>query len=118
MEFTDPYFENICDIGDLFLDEIFFEFETEPILFLCRDKSNNMYFCLCSEIRKVQGWTICKISSNILTDVVDGNITIREAFKLSGEDLYIVHYTKADGLSSKQASFDEINEDDLPEEGV
>lgn len=41
MKFTEPYFENICNIGDLFLDEIFFEFESIPVLFLCRDKSNN-----------------------------------------------------------------------------
>lgn len=118
MKFTDPYFENICDIGDLFLDEIFFEFENIPVLFLCRDRDKNIYLCLCSEIRKVQNWMICKISRNILASMLKDKITIRQAFELLDDKLYIVQYTKDEKLCSKQVPFNEIAEEDLPDKDV
>lgn len=60
------YFENIDQVGKLYLEYVFYEFEYEPILFLCTDKNKNLYLCLCSEIRYEQKWIITKCNMDIL----------------------------------------------------
>ena len=35
---SELYFENVIEKGNLYLDHILYEFEDEPILFLCKDK--------------------------------------------------------------------------------
>lgn len=59
------YFKNVAEIGNLFLEHIFLEFDMEPIFFTCVDNHANLYLCLCSEIRGEQRWVIseCKIST-------------------------------------------------------
>lgn len=47
----EAYFRNVSEIGDLCLKRVFFEFESEPILFLCENQDKQSYLCLCSEIR-------------------------------------------------------------------
>ena len=38
---SELYFENVIEKGNLYLDHILYEFEDEPILFLCKDKDGN-----------------------------------------------------------------------------
>ena len=45
------YFDNVVQVGQLYLEYVFFEFESEPILFTCHDQLNQTYLCLCSDIR-------------------------------------------------------------------
>ena len=40
------YFENVTNVGNLYLQHIFNTFEYEPILFVCSDDYNNLYFCI------------------------------------------------------------------------
>ena len=49
---SELYFENVIEKGNLYLDHILYEFEDEPILFLCKDKDGNRYLCHCAEIRE------------------------------------------------------------------
>ena len=39
---NDVYFDNVIQIGKLYLDHIFYEFESEPILFSCTDDKRNI----------------------------------------------------------------------------
>lgn len=36
--------KNVKSIGDLYLDLVFFEIESEPLVFSCKDERNNLYF--------------------------------------------------------------------------
>ena len=66
------YFNNIADIGSLYLDYVFNYFENEPIIFTCISEYGKIYLCLCSEIRKEQKWIIspCDIFIIITTTEV------------------------------------------------
>lgn len=48
------YFNNVEKVGQLYLEYVFFEFESEPMLFICHDQLNQTYLCLCSDIRHGQ----------------------------------------------------------------
>ena len=37
------YFDNVVQVGQLYLEYVFFEFESEPILFTCHDQLNQTY---------------------------------------------------------------------------
>ena len=60
------YFNNVEKVGQLYLEYVFFEFESEPILFICHDQLNQTYLCLCSDIRHGQKWIITKCDTKIL----------------------------------------------------
>lgn len=65
------YFKNVVEIGNLYLDYVFYEFESEPILFTCVDSNGEMYFCHCSDIRHEQIWFITKIDIDTLNALVN-----------------------------------------------
>lgn len=114
---NDLYFENINKIGNLYIIQIFLEFENEPILFLCNDEDRKKYLCLCSEIRKEQKWVIVECKQLTLSGLLSKEIDIRTAF-FKEKELTIV---KKD-LVGKEESFvinqNQIGELDLPKEGV
>lgn len=65
------YFKNVVEIGNLYLDYVFYEFELEPILFTCVDTKGEIYFCYCSDIRHEQIWFITKSDINTLNTLVN-----------------------------------------------
>lgn len=97
---NDLCFENIKKIGNLYIIQIFLEFENEPILFLCNDEDRKKYLCLCSEIRKEQKWIIVECKQKALSELLSKEIDIRTAF-LKERELTIVKK----GLVGKEESF-------------
>lgn len=77
---NDMYFDNVVGVGKLYLEHIFYEFESEPIIFTCVDKKRNMYLCLCSEIRHIQKWIITECSINTLKLLIQKKMDIASAF--------------------------------------
>ena len=41
------YFDGVKNIGRMYLEYIFLEFEMNPILFTCVDDKGKLYLCLC-----------------------------------------------------------------------
>ena len=68
---SDIYFDKVIQIGRLYLDYIFYEFESEPILFSCVDDEKKLYLCLCSEIRYGQKWIITECELSTLKALID-----------------------------------------------
>lgn len=68
------YFNNVEKVGQLYLEYVFFEFESEPILFICHDQLNQTYLCLCSDIRHGQKWIITKCDTKILRALITAEI--------------------------------------------
>lgn len=79
---SEIYFKNIDEIGDLYLDYVFLEYECEPIYFTCVDDFENIYLCLCSEIRGKQRWVISKSNRAILRKLIDQQLDMAEAMCL------------------------------------
>nr|WP_305136633.1 hypothetical protein [uncultured Schaedlerella sp.] len=73
------YFERIITIGNLYLEHIFLEFETEPVFFTCVDNHDKLYLCLCSEIRGGQKWVVSECTLGILRLLITETIDMPSA---------------------------------------
>lgn len=112
------YFEKVNQIGNLYLECILYEFEYEPILFVCSDECDNLYLCACSEMRKEQRWLITNTNYNILHDLTTHKIDIKTAMT----DFFDKKYIITRGLDCKETSLpimiNDINLLDIPKENV
>lgn len=111
------YFQNVNNIGNLYLDYVFIEFEAEPIIFTCRDDFNSLYLCLCSEIRNGQKWMVTKIDTKTLTKLVNDELDIASAF-LINSFITSISMDMSGNESSKIVKKDDIDRLDLPKEGT
>lgn len=111
------YFENVTGIGNLYLEYVFYEFESEPILFLCLDESRQLYFCLCSDIRYEQKWVVMKTNLTVLNALVEEEIDIASAF-LSAPELVIITLNLQGEERVRVVRADEADRLDLPKEGT
>ena len=111
------YFTNVIQVGDLYLDHVLYEFESEPILFTCVDKAENIYLCICSEIRYCQRWIVAKCDMNTLWALYDEQMDIASAFLLPSTVIHI----QMDLQGKERSSIlkrDKVDRLDLPEEGT
>lgn len=111
------YFENVLDIGNLYLRHIFLEFESEPILFLCSDSKDHLYFCLCSDIRFEQKWIIVKTNIDNLIQLVEKKIDILKMFSLQNQVIVAVMDLNGNEKYSYVLA-ENIDPLDLPEKNV
>lgn len=111
------FFDKVIQIGRLYLDYIFYEFESEPILFSCVDDEKKLYLCLCSEIRYGQKWIITECELSTLKALIDEKMDIASAFLLKNEIIIIDM-----DLQGKESSYvirsEEIDRLDFPKEGM
>lgn len=111
------YFENVIGIGNLYLDYVFYEFENEPILFLCTDDKKSLYFCLCSDIRYEQKWIIMQTNLSVLKTLIEEEVDIASAF-LASKNLTVITMDLQGSEKSYIVKIDEIDRLDLPKEGT
>lgn len=109
------YFKNVLEIGDLSLDKVLFEFEKLPIIFVCRDREEFYYFCLCTDMIIDNTWMLTKVSRGLLLKLLDNEISILDIFKMSGDEVIIINQ-HGENISCEKKKFQDIPEDELPEE--
>lgn len=114
---TDPYFDHVVQVGQLYLEDIFWEYESEPILFTCHDHLNEIYLCLCSDIRHGQKWIITKCNTKILKKLLTEEIDIVTAF-LKQQKAIVIDMDLDGKENSYEANTKEIDSLDLPEPGT
>lgn len=110
-------FENILDIGDLYLERVFLRLEDENILFVCKDKNNERYLCLCYEFRHMLKWVLCKITPENIVKLILKTIDIRSAFELSSDEIINITY-KNGTWSYEKVSFGRISNSIIPKRDV
>jgi hypothetical protein len=111
------YFSNIEGIDNLRLECIFYEFEEEPILFLCKSDENELYFCLCSEIRWGQRWILVKTQLENLRLLAEKSIDIATLF-FNSEKAVIIDMDLKGKETCKLIDSKKIDRIDLPEDGI
>ncbi len=107
------YFSNVSTIGNLYLEYVFYEFENEPILFLCKDEMDNIYFCLCSDIRYGQKWIITKCTMDILRKAIEQKIDIVSVFSHQNKCV-VINMDINGNENSFQKDIKDIDPLDLP----
>lgn len=111
------YFDNVARVGKLYLEYIFYEFENEPILFLCCDEAKKIYICLCSDIRYEQRWIVVESDMNTLKSLIKEEIDIASAF-LTSKEAIVINMDLQGNESSYEIGIDKVDRLDLPKEGT
>ena len=111
------YFENVEGIGNLYLGYIFFEFENEPILFSAMSEDNQLYLCLCTEIRYYQKWLISKCDLETAKNLISERVDIVTALSIP-ETTSVVISDENGRETSRIEKTKEIDELDFPEKGT
>lgn len=115
MKIPKPYFKDVGEIGDLDMDYIFFE-DTYPIFFVCSDKKDKKYICMCCDIVNEQRWIVAPIRQNDIINMLRNRITLRELFiKRKGKRFIITWDGEIE--TNKEVEIEEICSCDLPKVG-
>lgn len=72
-------FFNLPGVGELMIEHSFYLLDGAPILFVCKDANEIRFLCSCYQMDK--NWVIGQTEEKSLLDMIDDQITIREAFK-------------------------------------
>lgn len=110
---TTVYFNNVPQIGDLFLEQVLFSYDYEPIVFTCKDNKLNRYLCICDDIIESRSWIVTKISNSVLTEVINSERSILSVFEDSESKTLIIDYDHGN-YYYRFSDFKDIDEDELP----
>lgn len=114
---SEIYFENVINIGNLYLERVFTRLEDENILFLCKSENDEKYLCLCYEFRFLLKWILCKITEQNISELISKAIDIRSAYELSKNK--IIHITYKDGIeTSEKVDFEAVKDTIIPKKDV
>jgi len=111
------YFEDVINIGNLYLEKTFNKFEDENIIFICKTSDDIRYFCICYEFRSSLKWIICKISPDFIIKLISKKIDIRNVFQQSDGDWINIIY-KDGKENSNIVQKNNYQENILPKSGV
>lgn len=114
---SEIYFENVVQIGNLYLEKVFDKFEDENIIFVCKDIHGDRYLCICYEFRLSLKWVLCKITPEMLVRLIARKIDIRSVFELEHNNLISIVYINNEE-SSEVIAINTSNEYILPKYGV
>lgn len=106
------YFENVPQIGTLKFEEELFSFENIPIVFVCIDKNNNRYLCVCDDIIEEESWIIAKVSKQELLKVLNDEWTILSVFK--GKNIIVANKPFRREMEYIITEYNKIDPDELP----
>lgn len=112
------YFNNVPDVGDLFIDKVLLEYELEPVIFVCKDRYNNFFLCICDDfIDTDRSWIAIKTPVEDLLGVINDKITLLSAFKKSKNKTIIIDYCPdKKTYDYRMMNFSDIDETELPYE--
>lgn len=106
----------IIDKNEIFLEEVLVEYMGVPIFYVCHDNKSK-YLVICTDIDELN-YLIVKISIKELYDLLNGDITMRDAF-VKKEQCWMVHSAE-DIVDDRVDVCDiaNINKDLLPKENA
>lgn len=108
------FLKNIPNIGELTTERVLFMFDKTPIVFVCIDKKNNRYLCMCTDSILEYTWLLAPIRINVLLALMNDEISIVQAFEKSNSKILLINQQK-DEFQYTEYDFNEIPEDELPD---
>lgn len=115
---SNVFFNNVPNIGDLYINKVLLEYELEPVIFVCKDSYSNFFLCICDDfIDEKRSWIAIKILVEDLLDVINDKITLLSAFKKSENKTIIIdYYPDKNTYDYRMMNFSDIAETELPYE--
>lgn len=111
------YFSNVGVFSDLYLEKVLFEYEGEPIIFICSNKKKK-FLCNCYDFRYELKWILSETNNNIILNLLDNEVTLRDAFLLSDKKKIQIIIDENDKTNIKELNANDIDMSILPAEGV
>lgn len=111
------YFENVLNVGNLYIEKVFNEFEGENLIFICNDSRSNKYLCICYEMRYKLEWVLCKISTNTLCSLLKAKQDLYSAFEAATSPLIQIIFDGNETVSAFY-TYEEFDKNLLPTKGV
>lgn len=111
-----PYFSNVPGMGDLFVDNIFLATDF-PVLFCCRNEKR-LFLCICRNAIDEQKWIISEIDYFTLSEMINNNISIYNAFKKGNRCCIVTWKPTFNKEKYRPIKNCEINDADLPEKEI
>lgn len=83
-------FFSFSETGELTIERIFFD-AGYPILFTCTNESGELFLCVCCQ-NNASGkkWLLAETSCDVILSLLKDNITMREAFLVSGKKRFSI----------------------------
>ncbi len=109
---NNKYFENVPKIGTLYFEQELFSYDKIPIIFVCIDKFNSRYLCVCDDIIDEESWIIRKITNKELLCVLNDENTILSAYK--NRNVIVANKPFGRNVEYIEIEYDKIDRDELP----
>lgn len=93
---------------ELVVDKVFLYYDGIPLLCVCKDEDEKLYFCNCTEVRSEERWVLYPATKRQIEQIVSKSKTPAEVF----QDSRVVHmYTI--GLDTGRGTLRELTVDEL-----
>lgn len=95
---------------ELVVDKVFLYYDGIPLLCVCKDEDERMYFCNCTEVRSEERWVLYPATEQQIEQIASKSKTPAEVFQ-NGHVVYM--YTIS--LDTDQGTLRELTVNELPD---
>lgn len=95
---------------ELVVDKEFLSYDGIPLLCVCKDEDEKLYFCNCTEVRSEERWVLYPATEQQIEQIASKNKTPAEVFQ-NGHVVYM--YTIS--LDTDQGTLRELTVNELPD---
>ena len=93
---------------ELVVDKEFLSYDGIPLLCVCKDEDEKLYFCNCTEVRSEERWVLYTATKRLIEQIVSKSKTPAEVF----QDSRVV-YMYTIGLDTGRGTLRELTVDEL-----
>lgn len=93
---------------ELVVDKVFLSYDGIPLLCVCKDEDEKLYFCNCTEVRSEERWVLYPATKRQIEQIVSKSKTPAEVF----QDSRVV-YMYTIGLDTGRGTLRELTVDEL-----
>lgn len=93
---------------ELVVDKEFLSYDGIPLLCVCKDENEKLYFCNCTEVRSEERWVLYPATKRQIEQIVSKSKTPAEVF----QDSHVV-YMYTIGLDTGRGTLRELTVDEL-----
>ena len=95
---------------ELIVDKEFLSYDGSPLLCVCKDEDEKLYFCNCTEVRSEERWVLYPATEQQIEQIASKSKTPAEVFQ-NGHVVYM--YTIS--LDTDQGTLRELTVNELPD---
>lgn len=112
---TKPYFEDVIDVGDLYIKYMLL-YVRIPLVLICRDTKENLYYCTLVSGINEERWLLAPTSVDRIKSMFNKEITIHDMLSTAEGTGIIISYKGALKIQ-RSMPCGRFPDEDLPRQG-